>query len=556
VSYNFVGLDSLCSPIFIQVTVVPSCACVCVRLPFVLSWHRMPSSRAVFGTILVSCIIIVLVSFAEFEYATLFDAFIPTAPAPSTAQERPANLNSATAPAINLPPASEPKSASPSAASPSAASPVGDPVAANVPLIPVQTTSESDPGSGSRQVFVQYKFENDTRLPQTFRKCLHDNRWVQKPDLSKVPKLRIIATIDDKYLKKKKTHDEWVKTSSNMKCYCKLHNCAFETNVLDTSRYPQTKSFFGKRLFSMLDDFSDRSEFIMQIDADMIVARLDRSLDEYMTDDAEVIIQVRENMEVIAGVIYINNWKPFGRCFTQYWANQGAKYINTDNSDLLHVLLELLAPDLAEQCEKSRRVKSWATYNNKFIPCFAQLYARLHERLGDFPIKLVYPRAGLFRDRSFFNKGKALKYKWYDSSFGYRLWSTDFFLHGKTVGAEFVDADIAECDPETVKKHPKNLSPLTPEEELEVAMYCCYTHHPGCYIDDPSKTGGKINQCAESCRKRSLSENNPMKRYRYRIGSGTHECDLQSSALKQVFPKGSPMLTSSNIDEIDNAKFE
>jgi hypothetical protein len=66
---------------------------------------------------------------------------------------------------------------------------------------------------------------------------------------------------------------------------------------------------------------------------------------------------------------------------------------NFDNGDLLQLMLELLAPDLAEACKRKR-----LNYDAAFVPCFAQLYQRVIDgKTEKMPLKIIFPMEGFLR---------------------------------------------------------------------------------------------------------------------------------------------------------------
>ena len=89
----------------------------------------------------------------------------------------------------------------------------------------------------------------------------------------------------------------------------------------------------------------------------------------------DVVIHIREsNYELAAAMVAFSTSSPFARCFLNEWIHLGKTkgQINSDNGDLLQLVLGVANQTLMEECVKKRLPGN--TYSTHFVPCFSQFY--------------------------------------------------------------------------------------------------------------------------------------------------------------------------------------
>ena len=261
--------------------------------------------------------------------------------------------------------------------------------------------------------------------------------------------------------------------TDNMKQYALKHGHAFYLQHAETNKVTH---FFSARWLSLLSNpLWERHEWVLHLDGDSIFVDFQKGLERFTSLTQDIFLQIRSNMEVTAAAVLLRT-SPFSDCFLRLWASKGLHARkNSDNGDLLTVLLEFAAPDLAEKCEALRDPDY-----DEYRACFSQAHARLLLLADYMPIKVLPPLAGFQKSlEGLENPGLQADlpdvFKFHN-----RCWSTDIIGHGsKTIGTWAWSArkDLADVVPNCLYN--------TPDEELDLARRCCLWHYPGARFITP-----------------------------------------------------------------------
>jgi hypothetical protein len=139
------------------------------------------------------------------------------------------------------------------------------------------------------------------------------------------------------------------------------------------------------------------ADWLLVLDSDTIVAKLDNSLDGFLNGDEHVLLHWRPNLEVAAGVVAVRT-TDFGACFLRRWISVIQTKLmlgleaNADNGALLLLIAEFLAPTVAIKC--SNVTDPW-----KLVNCFEpvlQHFGKVPSR--DVPIRIFPPLSGFWRE--------------------------------------------------------------------------------------------------------------------------------------------------------------
>lgn len=123
-------------------------------------------------------------------------------------------------------------------------------------------------------------------------------------------------------------------------------------------------------------------QWIVTSDLDIMVANMSRSLDSFLDDSVDVILQERENRELHAGMFMIKN-SDFGRRFILNWMSLsdpvGADTGNLDNSDLHLAVANYFLE--SNSCQQHRKdvLKEHFTFADYFAYFFC-----LRDKLAEF----------------------------------------------------------------------------------------------------------------------------------------------------------------------------
>ena len=207
------------------------------------------------------------------------------------------------------------------------------------------------------------------------------------------------------------------------------------------------------------------ADWVIGIDSDLIPVNFNASLLDYLeppppSAEADVVLHVRRNGEVLAGCVAFRTQSSFALCFVEAWVGEmQAPFPNGDNGDLLRLLHHLVfpSPHGDEACSDCSIINH-DQYNAKYYTCFARtvLKKSLTEagllpagvppggilkrgiQLLGFPIRLYFPYTGFF--------GCLEKFVPNDPADCGTCVPSDVFVHGyKRLGTAFLSAALYEC---------------------------------------------------------------------------------------------------------------
>ncbi|CAN0062843.1 unnamed protein product, partial [Ectocarpus fasciculatus] len=107
-------------------------------------------------------------------------------------------------------------------------------------------------------------------------------------------------------------NEELNAVASNLQCYCEIHGYSFVSSDLPKRN---TIVLFMSILFKHR---SGRYQWVLVLDADVLVVNLEKSLQRFLSSSEDVLLQMREGGEVAASSYFLRNSK-FSYCFLELW---------------------------------------------------------------------------------------------------------------------------------------------------------------------------------------------------------------------------------------------
>ena len=295
--------------------------------------------------------------------------------------------------------------------------------------------------------------------------------------------------------------------------YAELQGYEFKLHVIDVNEWNQTPyhdrtlHFFSAR-WRVVQEYvlAQEYEWILALDLDNLVANPRKSMEPFLSLNENVVFHVRENHQVAAGAVLFRT-TAFSWCFLQHWISLGWEYpeplYDTDNGDLIDMLLDLIDPSLASSCKLIRlEASSQGSYESfvRYTHCFQNSFLDLKKIHQRFPIKILFPHEGFWRtlrgnNQSFFERRDKLRsFTGYDNNgnpinmdkstaivrdaFFTCAYPTDLFVHNKRDFREAWKASTVRD--KLTQQLLEGCSILTDENELQLCKKCCYYDYPGC----------------------------------------------------------------------------
>lgn len=297
------------------------------------------------------------------------------------------------------------------------------------------------------------------------------------------------------------------------KQYAQMHNYNYFLFVLPAK--PIHFCSYRWHYLASRTDIWISHDAILHCDMDTAVIDINRPLSNFLTHSAEMVMPIRDTIEVSASTILMKT-SSFSRSFLMELAAMGKEEMsNYDNGDLLQLLMNYVDPSLAAECSNHRTSQvllpyihnttlhhyHWKKNATAYTKCFGRLLPvfALNKPL---PFKLYAPFSGFWRPLEGVQDPRLSGVSHRDSLF-HACWSNDFIVHGwKNMGVLFHGNNTGN----------KPLCPvLSPGLELQVAMDCCLTSYPGCQ-------NAWRNVCSEQAHCREVG-----------FGRVLHSCQWESS---------------------------
>ena len=267
--------------------------------------------------------------------------------------------------------------------------------------------------------------------------------------------------------------------------YCQLHGCNF--TLISIPKNHGFSSFFAARWHYILHNMMLKSsdDWFLPVDIDTVVANMSRSLNAYMNSNTtDVYFQVRENHEIIAGMMLLKNSK-FVVKFIAKWISksyEASHAFNSDNGDLIQTILEEFHPSraVAQRCSEIR------SQYPEFIRCFENAFTRIvrNIRLRRVPVRFWYPYEGIWRAHESNLRNEQGKVPNMDERLHAFCWRNDFMIHGwKMI--------------HTMWNFTGSWPDIAPgcsfrDDELDTARECCLWKYQFCEVNG-------LNVCRRRC---------------------------------------------------------
>lgn len=304
-------------------------------------------------------------------------------------------------------------------------------------------------------------------------------------------------------------------TAHNIEAYAARHGYIFHVAAYNLDDWSTTKDgghlhhFHSTRWLHLQQRYLGKYQWILHIDSDVLALNMSRSLDRFLELDEDIVLHMREFNEVAAGTVLLRS-SPFSHCFLDYWISMGAHelhtegWANTDNGDLVQVVIEFMRGNASQDCLPLRR-NSNVLKSREFLRCFMKYYddvATLHTHV---PIRVFFPWGGGFWRT--FNGPTPKNYedkeleKLQKLVFHTCTYPSDIMGHNNK---KFVDMWPAETRLSvslnlTIVSSPLGCTTLTLAEELEVAKACCFTDYPNCLVQHENGTTTNICKQQAHC---------------------------------------------------------
>ncbi len=336
--------------------------------------------------------------------------------------------------------------------------------------------------------------EVQIRWPKSFLKCLDsDTNEIDSLYNSVNPAPHysaIVQSIDYHRITK-----EFDSSTNLMNCYCKKFGCSAIINPIVSEKIANSSHFFVSRWISIRKRHWHKAEWIFGADTDLVPINFENNYQiniRKIEGRALVILHARRNHEVTASFVGFKTSDRFAQCFHHHWVSLGANPgPNSDNGDLLQLLLQIAAPNLYDKCTLMR-----AQNYDKFIECFSEIFglflkaeteSPLNGGIGPYgvPIKIFMPLEGMWR--SF--EGQRPENGIVDGvQAHHHLLESDTFVHGfKHIGGFFGDnRDVYNCRLDRMNKLGPREIWWNSDQTLQLAKLCCFIKYRGCYRSNSS----------------------------------------------------------------------
>ena len=169
--------------------------------------------------------------------------------------------------------------------------------------------------------------------------------------------------------------EDFDRASSMVRCYTRKHGGLHFQNVFNND-YHTEMNFYSARWKTLRDRFWGTADWVIGADGDIVPIGWHKNIMKWFNNISEdVVIHIREsNYELAAAMVAFRTSSPFARCFLNEWIHLGRTkgQINSDNGDLLQLVLGVANQTLMEKCVQKRLPGN--TYSTHFVPCFSQFY--------------------------------------------------------------------------------------------------------------------------------------------------------------------------------------
>ena len=168
--------------------------------------------------------------------------------------------------------------------------------------------------------------------------------------------------------------EDFDKASSLMRCYARKHGGLHFQNVFNNDFHTEM-NFYTARWKTLRDRFWGTADWVIGSDGDVVPIGWHKNIMNWLNGiSADIVIHIRENYELHAAMIAFRTSSPFARCFLDEWIHLGKTkgQINSDNGDLLQLVLGVTNQTLMEKCVQQRLPGN--RYSTHFVPCFSEFY--------------------------------------------------------------------------------------------------------------------------------------------------------------------------------------
>jgi hypothetical protein len=276
---------------------------------------------------------------------------------------------------------------------------------------------------------------------------------------------------------------------SALTCYAALHGYPIYFEFVVTLK---DRHYHHGRMRS-LQKYLPHFQWILSLDADIWPANMTKKFEDILDDNYDVILSQRECGEPFSQALIKNS--QWGRDFLERWlhySDGGHKRLNTDNGDLLLMLMEEMKPPGYEKCMPHHKSSNYCA----FMVCSHHSYVTSGAYKTWKNIKLIPPLA----KNSFFRSYKTrvgISAKDSDPFFTRMFPETDFLLHGFKEWYKEIPADDVYCTHEEEDKLRKARY-YTPEEAVKWSTHYGFVDYPLCTLANGT------NICAQGCQAFSL----------------------------------------------------
>jgi len=208
-----------------------------------------------------------------------------------------------------------------------------------------------------------------------FPKLIKEDHTYEYPPKKKLPRLAVVTVAFGT------SANNYRGELSAIACYCALHGLPFYVEHVQL----QPDRYFSFSKTRAVMKYLPHFEWILYIDNDCVIVNRTRSLEEFIDDNYDLVLQKRDsNHEVHAAVFFVKN-SPYGWYFMRKWIalsdNGEAPFNMGDNAALVVLSLLELKPEGHERClqiiadsktETDSRVRR-KNYNSEFLDCYASL---------------------------------------------------------------------------------------------------------------------------------------------------------------------------------------